>query len=103
MKIYRISTQRRKKVFTMKNNPSISIHVFLDPMGRILEIENKNNQRFPFEVGQILQRNVETWADNHGWLIDGKDVGPEEKVMGIRTKDIPQGYPLRYVYPNKFR
>ena len=89
MKIYKLADiQRRKKVFTMKRNPSVSIHVFLDPSGKILEIENKNQQHFPFEVGQLLQRNVETWAANQGWLIDGKDVGPGQeptnKFVGLK-------------------
>ena len=47
-------------------------------------------------------RNVEIWACYNDWLIDGKDTCPEKKVMGIRTKDIPQGHPLRHIYPSKF-
>lgn len=75
MKIYKLADiQRIKRVFTMKNNPAVSIHVFIDPDGKILEIENKNNQRFPFSVGQLLQRNVEIWAKSNGWLMDGKDL-----------------------------
>ena len=35
--------------------------------------------------------------------MDGKDMSPEEKVFGIRTKDIPQGHELRMMFPGKFR
>jgi hypothetical protein len=26
-----------------------------------------------------------------------------EKLFGIKLKDIPKGHPLRFIYPNKFR
>ena len=35
--------------------------------------------------------------------MDGKDMCPEEKIFGMRTKDIPKGHELRSLYPNKFR
>jgi hypothetical protein len=50
-----------------------------------------------------MTRNIETWASNNNFLIDGKDVGPEKKVMGIKVSDIPQGHELRTMYPSKFR
>jgi hypothetical protein len=31
------------------------------------------------------------------------DPCPEEKIFGIRKKDIPQGHELRMLYPHKFR
>jgi hypothetical protein len=73
------------------------------PDGRIKEIENETGIRFPFSVGQILNRNVEVWACNNNFLMDGKDMCPEEKVFGIRKKDIPQGHELRMMFPGKFR
>jgi len=35
--------------------------------------------------------------------MDGKDMCPEPKIFGMRAKDIPQGHPLRSIYPGKFR
>jgi hypothetical protein len=90
-------------VFTGKRNPRLRFSVFKTPDGRITRIENEMNIRFPFNVGQILNRGVETWACNNNFLIDGKDTCPEEKVMGIKVSDIPQGHQLRYLYPHKFR
>ena len=90
-------------VFTGKRNPRLVIKVLKSPDGRIKEIENETGIRFPFSVGQILNRNVEVWACNNNFLMDGKDMCPEEKVFGIRKKDIPQGHELRMMFPGKFR
>lgn len=89
--------------FTGSRNPNLIIKVTKSPDGRITSIENKQNLRFPFNVGQSFTRNIETWASNNNFLIDGKDVGPEKKVMGIKVSDIPQGHELRTMYPSKFR
>jgi hypothetical protein len=35
--------------------------------------------------------------------MDGKDMSPEKKVMGIKVSDIPLGHELRTLYPGKFR
>jgi hypothetical protein len=71
--------------------------------GRIKEIKNEGVVGFPFREGQMLQRNVYDWACNHHFTIDGEDPCPEEKIYGIRKKDIPIGHPLRLAYPSKFR
>jgi hypothetical protein len=89
--------------YTNKRNPRLIIKLTKSPDGRITNIDNPTNTRFPFSVGQLLQRNVETWACNNNYLIDGKDPCPEEKVMGIKTSDIPKGHELRMMYPGKFR
>lgn len=71
--------------------------------GRIKEIKNEGVVGFPFKEGQMLQRNIYDWACNHHFTIDGEDPCPEEKIYGIRKRDIPQGHPLRMIYPSKFR
>jgi len=72
--------------------------------GIITTVENTAGVPFPFVVGQPFHRNVETWAENHGFLFNGVDTEKRDrKVMGIRISDVPQGHPLRYIYPGKFR
>ena len=71
--------------------------------GSIKDIDNQSGVRFPFSVGQSYTRSIETWACNNGFKIDGKNPCPEEKIFGIRKKDIPQGHELRLLYPHKFR
>jgi hypothetical protein len=71
--------------------------------GRIESIDNKAMVRFPFSVGQSYNRNIETWACNHGFTINDEDPCPEEKIFGIRKKDIPKGHELRLTFPGKFR
>ena len=70
---------------------------------QIVEIINERNIRFPYSVGQVLNMGHRNWACVNGWLVNDKDVCPEKKVMGIRVSDIPQGHPLRYIYPHKFK
>jgi hypothetical protein len=88
---------------TDKNNPRIKIFVKKNKEGRIEEIDNPTNFRFPYQIGQMLGRNIETWACVNNFLLNGKDTCPEKKVFGIKAKDIPQGHPFRKIYPNKFR
>ena len=66
-------------------------------------IENKSGTMFPFSVGQILNRNIEVWASNNNFLMDGKDTGPEKKIFGVKISDVPKGHEWRHIYPNKFR
>ncbi len=89
-------------VLTNTRNPNIVIKL-VKSMNRIVSIENKTNFRFPFKVGQLLNRGLETWASNNNFLIDNKDYSPEEKVMGISKRDIPMGHELRMLYPSKFK
>lgn len=101
VKLFEYYLPEREIVFTSSRNRNISFSVFKTPDGRITRIENCNI-RFPFKVGQILNRSVETWACNNNFLIDGKDVCPEKKIFGVRTKDVPKGHEWRSIYPNKF-
>lgn len=104
MRILRFNESYEKQiVFTHKNNRNITIIVKKTPDGRISSIVNKSNIRFPFQVGQLLRRDVETWACNNNFLIDGEDLCPEGKVFGIRVSDIPINHEFRRLYPNKFK
>jgi len=96
------SIYEREVVFTNKRNPRLVITVKKSPDGRITEIKNESGMRFPFSVGQLLQRNVEVWACNNNFLMNGKDTCPEKKIFGVKTKDVPQGHEWRHIYRNKF-
>ena len=91
--------------FVGKRNITQAFNVYKTRDGRITRIEKPNHVhiRFPFEVGQILNRNVEIWACNNGFYMNGKDTCPEEKIFGIRKSDIPEGHEFRMLYPHKFR
>lgn len=105
MKHIKIFEEFGQKVVTFSNerNPRQVIKVTKTPDGRITEIDNPTGVRFCFSVGQLFNRNAEIWASNNNFLMDGKDMSPEKKVMGIRVSDIPQGHELRALYPGKFR
>jgi hypothetical protein len=89
--------------FTNKRNPRLVITIQLDTKRRISEIENETGIRFPFVVGQPLSRNIEVWACNNNFLMDGKDTCPEKKIFGVRSSDVPQGHEWRHIFPNKFK
>ena len=89
--------------FSSQRNPRLRIVVEISPDRRIAAIDNPTGTRFPFSVGQPLNRNLEVWASNNGFLMDGKDVGPEKKIFGVRASDVPQGHEWRSIDPNKFR
>lgn len=93
----------REVIFKNKRNPVLEVSVMVSPGGRITEIINSRNVIFPFVVGQVLNMNHQVWACNNNYLVNGKDVCPEKKIFGIRAKDIPQGHPLRQIYPGKFK
>ena len=105
MKHIKIFEEFKEKVviFTNKRNPSLTIKVTKTPDGRITNIDNKTGIRFCFSVGQLFNRTAEVWASNNNFLMDGKDTSPEQKVMGIKVSDIPQGHELRRLYPGKFK
>jgi hypothetical protein len=90
-------------VFTNKRNPRLVITVSISPDRRISEIDNSTGIRFPFSVGQPINRTMEVWASNNNFLMDGQDTSPEKKVFGVRASDVPQGHEWRSIYPNKFR
>lgn len=99
----------KEVVFTKKVNPAVKIIVKKYSDGRIQSVESPKGvllgfgARFPFSVGQIMQRNVENWACVNGWLMDGKDMCGEEKIFGVKVSDVPQGHEWRMIYPHKFR
>lgn len=88
--------------FQHKRNPRLNFSILVDNDNRIVDIEDVN-VRFPFKIGQRLYRNIEVWACNNLFKIDGKDTCPEEKVAGIKVSDIPKGHILRMMYPSKFK
>ena len=81
----------------------ITTESVISPDRRISEIENKTGIRFPFVVGQPLNRNIEVWACNNNFLIDGQDTCPEKKIFGVRSSDVPQGHEWRHIFPHKFK
>lgn len=96
------SLSTKEITFTNKRNPNTKIVVSKNPDGRISLIDNKSSFRFPFSVGQIMNRSVEVWACNNGFLMDDKDMCPEKKIFGIRVSDVPKGHEWRHIFPNKF-
>ena len=90
-------------IFTGKRNPRLTIVVKISPDRRISEIENKTGIRFPFSVGQPLGRNIEVWACNNNFLMDGKDTCPEKKIFGVKTSDVTKGHEWRHIFPHKFK
>ncbi len=94
------SFHERKHTFTSRQGRNIVITVL---GGRISNIVNDAGVNFPFSVGQGYTRSIETWACNNKFKMDGQDPCPEEKIFGIRKKDIPQGHELRMMFPHKFR
>lgn len=70
--------------------------------GRITEVENDSDVRFPFQEGSMWNRNIETWACNNNFYLDGEDTCPDKKIFGVRAKDVPQGHEWRIMFPNKF-
>jgi hypothetical protein len=94
------SQNSREMILTSRQNRDIKISLI---GGRIDQIKNESGVNFPFKIGQSYNRSIETWACNNGFKIDGKDPCPEEKIFGIRKKDIPHGHELRMLYPGKFR
>lgn len=93
----------REVIFTKKVNPSFKFIVRTFPDGTIKEMDIPNGVRFPFSIGQVLNRNHETWACVNGYLVNGKDMCGEEKIFGIKVSDVPQGHEWRIIYPHKFK
>lgn len=103
LKKFNESYGEKEIVFKSKRNPSQIIMIRKSPDGRISSIVNKANIRFPFNTGQMMTRNIESWACNNNFLMDGKDTCPEKKIFGVRVSDVPKGHEWRNIYPNKFR
>lgn len=93
----------KKVIFKSKRRPGMIITVTKTPDGKIVDVDNQANIRFPYNIGQILDMGHQTWACNNNFLVNDKDTCPEEKVFGIKKSDIPQGHELRLMFPGKFR
>ncbi len=91
---------QRIKILTDRRGQNIEVKL---QGSMIKEVINNTQIRFPFHIGSSWNMSIETWACNNNFKIDGKDPCPEEKIFGIRAKDIPQGHELRLLYPHKFR
>lgn len=98
--LFEAFSNERKMVLTSRQGRDITITLL---GARIKDIVNQAGIRFPFSPGQSYTRSIETWACNNGFKIDGNDPCPEEKIFGIRKKDIPPGHELRLLFPHKFR
>jgi hypothetical protein len=109
LKLYESFNQR-----TMILRHKMSGEIIVNLQGsQIIEVVNNTNIRFPFLAGSFWNRSIESWScvNNfktietwiNGRLQNSLDPCPEEKIFGIRKKDIPQGHELRLLYPNKFR
>lgn len=98
--VFESSRYERDVVLTSRQGRDILVKVM---GGKIASIENNSGIRFPYSIGQHWNRSIETWACTNKFKIDGEDPCPEEKIFGIRKKDIPMGHELRMMYPSKFR
>ena len=82
-----------KVIFRKIVNPKVTITVEKHPNGQIVDIINPYRIRFPFEVGQVLNRGHETWAHVNGYEVstDGHNFkgGPEKKKFGIPVSMLP--------------
>ena len=80
---------------------------------QIIDVVNNSNVMFPFAVNSSWNMSVETWACRNNFvtietwinnrMAKKEETCPEERVAGIRVKDIPHGHPLRMMYPSKFK
>lgn len=100
LELYESFSREREVVLTSRQGRTIKFTVL---GGRIKDLVNDSGQRFPFSAGQQYTRSIETWACNNHFKLNGEDPCPEEKIFGIRKKDIPKGHELRMLYPHKFR
>ena len=89
--------------FNHKSHSDVKIWVIVTRDGRIGRVTNTRSIRFPFQIGQMFNKSIEVWACNNDFLMDGRNTCPEEKVFGIRKKDIPAGHDLRRMFPSKFK
>lgn len=100
IKIYEAYSDAESITLTSRQGRDI---VFTVIGGRIDSIDNNSGVNFPYSIGQQYNVGMKTWACNRGFKWNGEDPCPEEKIFGIRKKDIPQGHELRMLFPNKFR
>lgn len=100
LEVYESFGSEREVMLTSKQGRKISFSV---SFGRIKNIKNESGVNFPFSEGQSYTQTIETWCCRNGFKMNGKSCCPEEKIFGIRKKDIPQGHYLRLIYPSKFK
>ena len=98
--LFEMFSNKREIILTSRQGRDINVTLL---GGRIDTINNESGVNFPFSEGQQYTRSIEVWACNNGFKMDGKDPCPEEKIFGMREKDIPQGHELRMLYTGKFR
>jgi hypothetical protein len=98
--IYENFGYNKEMILSSRQNREIRVSI---QSGRIASIDNQAGIRFPWVVGQPINRNIETWACNNGFTINGEDPCPEERIFGVKISDVPQGHEWRTIFPNKFR
>jgi hypothetical protein len=101
-----------QKTMVLKHQNRGEISVTLEGY-RIEDVQNSTPVNFPFNVGSSWNRSIYTWACNNnfttvetimnGRVVKQEDPCPEQKIFGVRTKDVPQGHEWRTIFPGKFR
>ena len=77
--------------------------------GRIESIENENRYPFPYFQGQPFQKPfIGMWACKNGFYLNREDTckskqDDNDKIFGVRKKDVPRGHEWRQIWPGKFR
>jgi hypothetical protein len=102
IKLFESWLREEEIILTSRQGREISIKTL---HGKIEEIDNRANVKFPFFTGQPVTVFMKSWACTNGFKWNGEDACDpgEKKVFGIKTKHIPQGHELRRIFPNKFR
>ena len=100
LQIYESYSDAKEIKLTSKQNRDI---IILIKNAKIESVENNAGIKFPYHIGEPYNASIKTWACNNGFKWNGEDPCPEEKIYGIRKKDIPQGHELRILFPHKFR
>ena len=92
LELFEAYNDGREVVLSSRQNRAITFTVL---GGRIKDLINDSGVMFPYSVGQQYTRSIETWCCNNGFKMDGKSCCPEEKVFGMRKKDIPMGHEIQ--------
>lgn len=98
---YKRDTHSQTIILTSRQGRTITLVI---QAGVILDVVNESGVYFPFITGQNYNRSVETWVERSNFLFNGVNLEQRNrKIFGIPVDQIPQGHPLRFVYPGKFR
>ena len=102
IKLFENWIREEEIILTTRRGSEISIKI---KHGKIEEIDNQAEVRFPFFTGQPVTVFMKSWACTNGFKWNGQDACDpgEKKVFGIKAKHIPHGHELRMLFPNKFR